>query len=207
MNKAAVGFGIAIAASASILAGCSGGAQGGDGRNGMAMGGSTRNASATDHNAADVTFVQQMIAHHQQGRQMAKLAASHAADPRVKALASKMDQTQNAQITAMLDWLGQWGVNTIPTMPGMTAMPDMPDMPGTSTMMSESDMRQLQEAEGTSFDELFVRMMTAHHHSGIGMARAEVSVGANPKARALAQSIMTDENAEVDEMRQLQPTP
>lgn len=204
MNMTAVRLGAAIAVSALTLAGCSGGAQAG-GMGGMTMSGSTADASATGHDTTDVIFTQQMIAHHQQGQEMARLASSHAADARVKDLAHKIDQAQDPQLTAMRGWLGQWGVPTSAgPMSGMSAMPDMPDM--SMAMMSASDMRQLQQANGNAFDKLFVRMMTAHHESGVGMAQAEVATGANAQAKALAQSVINDETAEIEEMRQLQPS-
>src|SRR4051794_10195980 len=196
MNKTAAGLAAAIAASALMLAGCSGGARSSGDMGGMTMSGNTADASATAHDTTDVVFTQQMIAHHQQGREMAALASSHASDARVKALAGKMDQEQGAQLAAMRGWLVKWGTTT-PTA-SMSAMPGMEGMPGMGSMamMSESDMRQLQQAQGAAFDKLFLRMMTAHHESGVGMARGEVAAGSSAQAKALAQNIITDETAE-----------
>lgn len=204
MNQTVAGLAAAIGASALILAGCSGGAQPSDGMGGMTMSGNTADASASAHDSTDVVFTQQMIAHHQQGQEMAALASSHASDARVKALAGKMDQAQAAQLTAMRGWLVKWGASTQPG--SMSAMPGMPDM-GSMNMMSESDLRQLQQAQGAAFDQLFVRMMTAHHESGVGMARGEVAAGSSAQAKALAQNIIADETAEIDDMRQWHTTP
>ncbi|MFD2419646.1 DUF305 domain-containing protein [Amycolatopsis pigmentata] len=207
MNKTAAGLAAAITTSALILGGCSGGAQSSGDMGGMTMSGTTADASATAHDTTDVVFTQQMIAHHQQGQDMVALASSHASDPRVKALASKIDQAQGAQVTAMRGWLVKWGVTT--PSGTMTAMPGMEGMPGMGSMnlMSDSDMRQLRQAQGAAFDKLFVRMMTAHHESGVGMARGEVAAGTSAQAKALAQNIITDETAEIDEMRQVQTAP
>src|SRR5215470_2567817 len=49
----------------------------------------TESSATSTFNDADVAFAQQMVPHHQQAIQMAHLAASHAQNPKVKALAAK----------------------------------------------------------------------------------------------------------------------
>jgi uncharacterized protein (DUF305 family) len=66
-------------------------------------------AGANDHNAADVTFAQQMIPHHRQAIEMAQLAAERASTPEVKALATRVQGAQDPEITTMTEWLEAWG--------------------------------------------------------------------------------------------------
>src|SRR5260370_42215600 len=61
------------------------------------------------HNAADVTFAQQMIVHHRQAVAMAELAASRAHSQKVKGLAAKIKADQGKQISRMSAWLRAWG--------------------------------------------------------------------------------------------------
>src|SRR3954470_9451615 len=53
----------------------------------------------------DVRFMQGMIAHHAQAIYMSRMAAAHLANPRVIRFATKIDQSQIAEIGLMQDWL------------------------------------------------------------------------------------------------------
>jgi hypothetical protein len=75
---------------------------------------------------ADVRFMQGMIAHHAQAIYMSRMAAAHGANPRLLKLATKIDQSQIAEIRLMQDWLranGQVAPDTSSwrtmSMPGM----------------------------------------------------------------------------------------
>src|SRR5205085_3065183 len=57
------------------------------------------------YTAADVRFMQGMIAHHAQAIYMSRLAASRGANPRLLKFANKIDQSQQAEIRLMQDWL------------------------------------------------------------------------------------------------------
>src|SRR5436190_4443163 len=54
---------------------------------------------------ADVQFMQGMIAHHAQAIYMSRLATSRGANPRLLKFANKIDQSQQAEIRLMQDWL------------------------------------------------------------------------------------------------------
>ena len=58
---------------------------------------------------ADVRFMQGMIAHHAQAIHMSRMAAARGADPRVLRFATKIDQSQIAEIFLMQDWLRRNG--------------------------------------------------------------------------------------------------
>jgi len=64
--------------------------------------------AGSDHNTADVTFAQNMIAHHRQAIEMAGLAATRAASPQVKELAGRIEKAQGPEITTMTGWLDSW---------------------------------------------------------------------------------------------------
>ena len=57
-------------------------------------------------------------------------------------------------------------------------------------MMTEEEMRKLEQASGAEFDRMFLEMMIRHHQGAIDMAKTEVAKGANPEAKALAQRII-----------------
>jgi uncharacterized protein (DUF305 family) len=75
---------------------------------------------------ADVRFMQGMIAHHAQAIYMSRLAAAHDASQHLVKFAQKIDQSQQAEIRLMQQWLranGQFAPDTSSwrqmSMPGM----------------------------------------------------------------------------------------
>ena len=154
---------------------------------------------SAEHNDADVMFAQMMIPHHQQAVEMAKMAATRAADPEVKSLAAKIQTAQDPEIQTMTGWLTAWGAAMPTAMPGMEGM-DMPSMPGA---MSEADMKKLESLSGAAFDKEFLTSMVAHHKGAITMAEEEQKNGKNPDAVALAKKIVTDQTAEISEIQKL----
>ncbi|TNC21326.1 DUF305 domain-containing protein [Amycolatopsis alkalitolerans] len=191
---------MSVAAAGLVLAGCSSGDD--SSHSGMAMSSAAATpapAQAGTHNAADVTFAQDMIPHHQQAVEMAGLAASRTTNTQVKDLATRIRNAQDPEIQQMTGWLGQWGATS------SSAMPSMPDanhgsMPG---MMADADMQRLQEAGGAEFDKMFLQMMVEHHQGAVEMARTELAQGASADAKALAQRIIDSQTAEITEMQQL----
>lgn len=184
-------FGVAATASVGILAAC-----GGDGMGGMDHGNqpaATASAGAT-FVEADVSFAQNMIAHHEQAVQMSTLAETQAKDPELKALAAQIKAAQAPEITTMTAWLNAWGQPIVP--PGGHGGGHA--MPG---MVSEADMKALEAATGTDFDRLFARAMIAHHNGAIQMAQEEQVKGTNLEAKKLAATIEKDQSAEVTKLQ------
>jgi uncharacterized protein (DUF305 family) len=151
---------------------------------------------AAGHNADDIAFVQQMIPHHSQALDMAKLVPSRGTNPKVIDLASRIEKAQDPEIQQMRGWLTAWGATSTSSMPGMTHE----SMPG---MMSDADMRKLDQAKGAEFDKMWLDMMIEHHQGAVDMAKTELTKGSNADAKALAQKIIDAQQAEITEMRGL----
>ncbi|MER5332104.1 DUF305 domain-containing protein [Micromonospora sp. NPDC002717] len=147
---------------------------------------------------ADAMFAQMMIPHHRQAVEMAELAATRAADPEVKRLAGEIKAAQAPEIATMSGWLSAWG-RPVPS-PGAETPHMDHGMPG---MMSDADMEKLAAASGREFDRQFLTMMIAHHEGAVTMARDELARGVNAEAKALAQQIVTTQQAEIDTMEKI----
>lgn len=163
---------------------------------------------AAGHNPADVTFAQAMIPHHAQAVAMATEARPRASSAQVKGLAGRIAAAQGPEIDQMNAMLSAWGAPTVS--PSATAMPGMPGMPdmaggqgGVPGMMSDAQMGQLATLSGPAFDREFLQMMISHHSGAITMARTELAQGLNPQAKALAGSIIADQQREIGEMQSL----
>lgn len=70
-------------------------------------------------------------------------------------------------------------------------------------MLSQAQMRQLEQADGERAAHLYVSHMIAHHQGAIAMAEDELSDGQNPQALALAAAIVEAQESEVQELMQL----
>ncbi|MEU0569076.1 DUF305 domain-containing protein [Nonomuraea sp. NPDC005983] len=177
-------FSIAAAAGClTLLAACGG--------NGATMASADRPTAI--FNAADVTFAQMMVPHHEQAVEMGDLASTRASSPDVKTIADKINAAQEAEIQTMKDWLSQWGKSAPADSMGH-------DMPGG---MSRQDMDRLQAANGKAFDKRYVQLMIVHHEGAIKMARTEQADGANPAAKKLARKIASSQQAEVAELQKI----
>ena len=170
--------------------------------------GSASASVATGHNAADVSFTQNMIVHHQGAIEMAKLAATRASSQQVKDLAARIEAAQTPEITEMTSWLTAWGQPAAAPESSMAGMdPSSGSMnggmgsAGAIGMMTDAQMTQLEAARGKAFDRTFLQLMTVHHQGAIEMATTEQGTGSNPQAIALAKSIETSQSVEVGEMR------
>jgi uncharacterized protein (DUF305 family) len=161
---------------------------------------SAGSSNAATFNDADVTFAQDMIPHHQQAVQMAKMAKANASTSEVTDLATKIEAAQGPEIDTMTGWLEQWD-KPVPSGSGMNHdMGSMGDMPG---MMTDENLMALDKANGASFDRMFLTMMIKHHEGAIEMARTEQADGKNADALALAKKIEADQTAEIDTMNRL----
>ena len=152
----------------------------------------TVNASS-DHNDADVTFAQSMIPHHTQAVEMAQLVMDKGSSAEVKALGERIKAAQSPEIEQMRGWLTAWGAPE--TMAGM-------DMGGQG-MMSKTEMASFSALSGAALDRKFLETMTAHHEGAITMANVEQTTGKDTAAIALANSIVTSQEAEIKEMKAL----
>jgi uncharacterized protein (DUF305 family) len=202
MRKTVLIGGFAVAAAALLGACSSNDSMSGMDHSSSAPAASSSAQPAAGHNTDDVTFAQQMIPHHSQALEMAKLVPSRSTNPKVIDLASRIAKAQDPEIEQMQGWLSTWGAGAS-SMPGMTheSMPGMGgSMPG---MMSDADLKNLEAVKGAEFDKMWLDMMIKHHQGAVDMAKTELSKGSNGDAKVLAQKIIDAQQAEITEMQGL----
>ncbi|WP_396925039.1 DUF305 domain-containing protein [Mycolicibacterium sp.] len=159
---------------------------------------STTSSSATvaAHNADDVMFAQMMIPHHQQAVELSGLAPQHTDNQALLKLASTIAGAQQPEIDAMKALLLQWDVD-----------PAMGDHSGHGAamqgMVDDATMTKLSSLKGPEFDTLWLQAMIGHHQGAIEMAKAEIANGQSADLTAMAKSIVTSQQAEIDQMKQM----
>ncbi|MFF0573775.1 DUF305 domain-containing protein [Streptosporangium saharense] len=149
-------------------------------------------------NAADVRYVRDMIVHHRQALEMATLALTHAESPTVRALASRIRDSQGPEVQVMSLWLGQQGLR------GPDHHAEHGTMPG---MATPEQLRALAAASGPEFDRLFLQLMTAHHRGAITMSEEVLTHGSHLRVEELANEIATTQAGEIRRMARLRSSP
>ncbi|MFD5093002.1 DUF305 domain-containing protein [Amycolatopsis thailandensis] len=149
-------------------------------------------ASTPGANQADVTFSQQMVPHHQQSIQVANLASERSASEYVKATAAKIVKAESAEVQTMTGWLQAWNAAVLPA-----AGHAGHAMPG---MITEGQVASLQNLTGAEFDKTWLPLMAEHLRNGVTMAKTVLSSGEHAETKALAQEIVENQTAAIDEI-------
>lgn len=154
--------------------------------------------TGANYTVADVEFMQGMIAHHAQAIYMSRMAEAHRASPRLLRLATKIDQSQVAEIRIMQDWLRSNGQAAPDTGSWRTMK-----MQG---MLTEEQLRELDAAKGVEFDRLFLEYMIMHHEGALQMVKdlfATPRAGQEVDVNVFANDVVTVQTAEIGIMRRM----
>jgi uncharacterized protein (DUF305 family) len=146
-------------------------------------------------NAADVTFMRDMIVHHRQALDMTVLAPTRAANAKVKAMASRIKDSQAPEIQFMTSWLQEQGQKAPDHHAAHTGMPGM---------ATPEQMEQLKAASGAAFDKIFLELMIKHHQGAVEMAEQAVQHGSHRVVLELANEVGATQAAEIGRMRRIQ---
>lgn len=154
------------------------------------------------HNEADVDYISGMVMHHAQAVEMSEiLLEKDDIETEVSTLAEDIREAQGPEIEQMESWLESWGEDgegvDHSDMEGMDGTDDMGDMEG---MMSQDELDELEDASGTEASRLFLEQMTAHHEGAVSSAQDHLNNGENPEALELSETIISDQEAEIDQM-------
>ncbi|WP_414936903.1 DUF305 domain-containing protein [Amycolatopsis sp. cmx-11-51] len=141
---------------------------------------------------ADITFSQQMVPHHQQSIQVANLASERSASEFVKATAAKIIKAESAEVQTMTGWLRSWNAAVLPA-----AGHAGHSMPG---MITSGQVASLQNLTGAEFDKTWLPLMAEHLRNGVAMAKTVLSSGEHAETKALAQEIVENQTAAIDEI-------
>ena len=138
--------------------------------------------------ANDVMFAQMMIVHHEQAVEMSELALTNTTNAEILDLAHRILDTQQPEIDTMNAWLESAGA---------TGHMHSMDMPG----LADADtMNLLRDTTDLSFDSMFLMTMIQHHEGAISMANDVLATTSNEDVRTLANSIVSAQTSEIDDM-------
>lgn len=156
-------------------------------------------ATLARYTAADVRFMQGMIAHHRQALEMAALVPERTANEAIRLLAERIDVSQQSEIARMQRWLARRCEATSDAV----SHAHHEHMPG---MLSAEEMARLAAARSADFDRLFLEGMIHHHVGALVMVDelfAAHGAGQEPELFQLASDVDADQRAEIARMQRL----
>jgi uncharacterized protein (DUF305 family) len=191
---------IAALAAALLLASCSG--QASDARTAQPQTDQpVITGQPAGYNPDDVAFATNMIPHHQQAVELSALVPDRSTSTELIVLANQISAAQQPEINVMKVFLVQWTEGT-----GNPASSDSGHAGHGSTMQGMVDaatIAKLESLNGAEFDKLWLESMISHHQGAIEMAKAELANGDNVDAKSLAANIVTTQEAEIGQMKQM----
>jgi uncharacterized protein (DUF305 family) len=163
------------------------------------------------YTTADIHFMTGMIGHHAQAIDMARWAPTHGASASMKVLAARIINAQQDEIVIMQRWLRdrQLPVPEAKAGPMMMQMGGMAHemlMPG---MLTDAQMKELDQARGLEFDRLFLQFMIQHHRGAVSMVKdlfATDGAGQNEIVFKFASDVNTDQMTEIARMERMLAT-
>lgn len=160
------------------------------------------------YTTADIHFMSAMIGHHAQAIEMSRMAPTHGASPSVLTLAGRIINAQQDEIVTMQRWLED-RLQPVPEAAphGMTMMHDGVEhemlMPG---MLTDAQMKQLDEARGREFDRLFLTFMIQHHRGAVSMVTelfGSYGAGQDELVFKFASDVNVDQITEITRMERM----
>jgi uncharacterized protein (DUF305 family) len=148
--------------------------------------------------------MRQMIGHHAQALEMTKLVPSRTTRQDLRALAGRIEVSQQDEIAQMQQWLRRRD-EALPAADAHVhaAMGHGHLMPG---MLTAAELEQLAKASGVDFERLFLELMIRHHEGAITMVRnlfGTQGAAQESETYAFATDVETDQRAEIARMRGL----
>lgn len=161
--------------------------------------------TGTDSTASlDQQYIDMMVPHHESAVAMAELAMERSQRSELQELGAAIIAAQSSEIAQLRSWRKEWfGSEETPPMSEMPMLQGMSmDMPGHdmhgATMDMEQDIRNLESA--SDFDRAFLEAMIVHHEMAVEASEIVVAGEVRPEIKALAEDVIADQRAEIQQM-------
>jgi uncharacterized protein (DUF305 family) len=154
-------------------------------------------AADAEHNAADVMFLQMMIAHDAQGLELTGLAAGRPVSGEVELLAAAIDTTQREEVKIMESWLTGWKEATKASQ-DMSAHASHGGLPA----IGPEQIAALRNTPDPAFEATFLNLLTGHQNSAVELTNL-AGDGVNPQAKELAKRIKQSRGDQVAQLLRL----
>ena len=156
------------------------------------------NIANTGFTKDDTVFMNHMIVHHEQALTLSRLAPNRTNTQEILDLAGRIDVSQEDEISFMQGWLEERNIKVHAHM----SMHHMKMM----GMASDQDIAELSNSRGMEFDELFLRLMIAHHEGALDMVKElkrQPGSAYDPLMFEFVSDLSNDQGVEIERMNTL----
>lgn len=176
---------------------------------------------ATRGERAEVRFLEGMIDHHQMALDMALDCLEKASSAAVLEICQAVITAQTPEIELMQAWLAEWYNISYSPMSMMEMLGDMAMVTeddsgdhsghgghGQSPMATDPPMMMgmmagFNRLTGLDYDSAWLESMIDHHDDALHMSERILAWVVHPELEALAQQIIADQTAEIEQMEML----
>ena len=151
-----------------------------------------------EYSLGDIRFLQGMIPHHAQAKEMSALAESRTNNDAVLAVASRITLSQDDEIAMMQGWLRERGLEV--TAEDAHHAADFELMVG---MLNDEQMEALAAASGPEFDRLYLEGMIDHHQGALDMVEMLLDQRGSvqdPLLYEFTSDVTSDQTSEIERM-------
>lgn len=153
---------------------------------------------------ADVTFMQDMIMHHNQAVIMTAMIDGRSDRTEVLELGERIAASQDDEMQFMRDWLEDNGQPLTPaTTMDHSAHAHHSGHSTMAGMLTDAELANLRAAQGNQFDTLFMQYMIKHHQGAITMVDellAKAGTAQDPVLFEFISEVKTEQNSEIERM-------
>lgn len=152
---------------------------------------------------ADVTFMQDMIQHHNQAVVMTAMIDDRSERTEVRELGERIAASQDDEMQFMRNWLEQNGQPLTPPTMDHSAHAHHSGHSTMAGMLTDAELANLRAAQGNQFDTLFMQYMIKHHQGAITMVDellAKAGTAQDPVLFEFISEVKTEQNSEIERM-------
>ena len=150
------------------------------------------------YSLGDIQFLQGMIPHHAQAKEMSALAEDRSNNDMVLAVAQRITLSQDDEIGMMQGWLEERDLEVPDQMVHHSDGFEM--MPG---MLSAEQMAELEDSAGAAFDRLYLEGMIQHHQGALDMVEElleQQGSAQDPLLYEFTSDVTSDQISEIERM-------
>ena len=151
---------------------------------------------------ADIDFMSNMIGHHAQAIAISRWAPTHEANSSIRILAERIINGQEDDIVLMQQWLRD-RLQPVPRAEASMSGHHSHHMAG---MLTEAQLKELDQARGKEFDRLFLTYMIQHHRGAVAMVKQLFSshgAGQDHVVFKFASDVNVDQSTEIARMEKM----
>jgi uncharacterized protein (DUF305 family) len=152
----------------------------------------------------DLMYIDMMIPHHESIIALATVAVDELTHPRLIEIANTIVATQQGEVDELQRLRAEWYGDAEPV--SMDMMMGMPGMGSDMTMMEQQMSAEWQVqsfCDAENKDLAFVDQVIPHHQMAVDSSRAAVGMATHPELVAIAQEVITTQEAEIAELKSI----